>query len=226
MAHFPYRALTFDCFGTLMDWRRGQEEAMASLPELVGHEDAFASLESARMEAEKVLQGGPFLPYREILALSLLEAADAALGIPLSRASALAFADTQAAWPAYPDSKQALQRIAAKAIIGLLSNCDAAPLRHAAAQGLGLSAPLLIPAEAVRSYKPDAGHWQAALRTLDCTAQEVLHVSAYTYYDLAPAHRLGFPVAFLARDGEEAPGHFPLAYQARDLADLADQLGC
>lgn len=226
MTHFPYQALTFDCFGTLMDWRRGQALALKSLPEMAGHEASFQRIEMARMEAEQVLQAGPFLAYREILASSITTAVEVVLRKPLSRNSALAFADAQADWPAYADSRQALARLAPHTTLGLLSNCDAAPLRHAASEGLGLTEPLLIPAEAVRSYKPDAGHWEAALRALDCRPDQVLHVSAYTFYDLAPAHRLGFDLAFLARDEEVAPDHLPLAYQARDLADLADQLGC
>ena len=226
MVHFPYRALTFDCFGTLMDWRRGQAIALQALPELAENAAAFPAIEKARLEAEQILQAGPWLPYREILARSITTAAKQVLGITLSSASSLAFADAQAHWPPYDDSVAALKRLAVHTRIGLLSNCDDAPLRHAAKEGLALENPLLIPAEAVRSYKPDAGHWDAALRALGCRPEEVLHVSAYAFYDLVPAHRLGFSLAFLARDEEVAPTQLPLAYQARDLADLADQLGC
>lgn len=209
-----------------MDWRRGQAIALAALPELADQADVFPAIEKARMEAEQVLQAGPWLPYREVLAQSITTAVQTVLNTPLSRSSSLSFADAQAHWPAYDDSVAALKRLAAHTRIGLLSNCDDGPLRHAASVGLQLEDPLLIPAEAVQSYKPDAGHWQAALRTLDCAPQEVLHVSAYAFYDLVPAHRLGFPLAFLARDEEVAPEQLPLAFQARDMADLADQLGC
>lgn len=209
-----------------MDWRRGQTIALAALPELADQAKAFPAIEKARMAAEQLLQAGSWLSYREILAQSITTAVQEVLRTPLSRSSSLAFADAQAAWPAYKDSVEALKRLAAHTRIGLLSNCDDTPLRHAAKVGLGLEHPLLIPAEAVQSYKPAEGHWLAALRALDCPPEEVLHVSAYAFYDLVPAHRLGFALAFIARDEEVAPEQLPLAYQARDLADLADQLGC
>ena len=69
-------------------------------------------------------------------------------------------------------------------------------------------------------------YWNAALRLLNYSPDKVLHVSAYGFYDLIPASHLGFDVAFIARDSETPPAKLKLAYQAHDLADLADQLGC
>ncbi|MHC4380096.1 MAG: HAD-IA family hydrolase [Planctomycetota bacterium] len=226
MADFPYKALTFDCFGTLMDWRRGQRECLESLPSLEGGDFQAASLDRARMEEEARLQAGPWRPYRQILETSLLRAMKQTTDCTLSLADAQRFGGSMGEWPAYPDSQAALGRLNSHFTLGLLSNADEVDLQNAAKIGLGMIDPLLISSEAVRSYKPDPGHWQAALRRLDCSPTEILHVSAYSYYDLTPAHHLGFALAFLARDEEQAPVQLPLAYQARDLADLADQLGC
>lgn len=178
------------------------------------------------MEEETRLQAGSWRPYRSILADSLRKAVAQTTDRTLSPSDAKAFSLAMGAWPPYPDSREALQRLQAHCTLGLLSNADEVDLRHAASVGLGIPDALLISSEAVHSYKPDPGHWQAALRRLDCSPAEILHVSAYSYYDLTPAHHLGFALAFLARDEEVAPTQLPLAYQARDLADLADQLGC
>jgi len=226
MRDFPYRALTFDCFGTLTDWRRGQQISLQALPELQGFEDRFDALEVERMEEERRIQAGPWRAYHQILSDSIRYAVQKVLKIDLSATSCQSFSRAQADWPAFPDSADALRRLAKHCTIGLLSNCDAQPLRHAATKTLSLVSPLLVPAEAIQSYKPAAKHWQAALRLLDCEAKDVLHVSAYSFYDLVPASRLGFHLAFVQRDDEPTPADLKLAYQARDLTDLADQLGC
>lgn len=209
-----------------MDWRCGQKESLSALPEFHGMEERLEELDAVRMEEEQRIQEGPWRPYAEILADSLRLAAHKLLQIELSAGSCHTFSHAQANWPAFPDSADALQRLAKRCTIGLLSNCDAAPLRFAAIETLGLVAPLLVPSEAIQSYKPAAEHWNAALRLLECPPDRVLHVSAYGFYDLIPASRLGFDVAFIARDSETAPAQLKLAYQARDLADLAGQLGC
>jgi len=209
-----------------MDWRRGQEISLAGLPELQGFEGRFQELDAARMEEEQRIQAGDWRPYHQILANSLRHAALKVLGVELSAGSCQAYSQAQGGWPAFADSADALSRLAKHCTIGLLSNCDATALRHAASETLRLKSPLLVPSEAIQSYKPAANHWQAALRILDCAPERVLHVSAYAFYDLIPASLLGFDVAFLARDQETAPTQLKLAYQARDLADLADQLGC
>ena len=209
-----------------MDWRLGQKKSLSALPELAGLENHFHELDTARMEEERLIQAGTWRPYAEILAESLRLAAQKVLRIELSATSCHTFSQAQVTWPAFPDSAEALQRLAKHCSIGLLSNCDAAPLRFAASETLGLEAPLLVPSEAIHSYKPAAEHWHAALRVLDCRPDQVLHVSAYSFFDLIPASRLGFDVAFIARDSETPPTQLKLAYQARDLADLAGQLGC
>jgi len=226
MSDFPYQALTFDCFGTLINWRRGQKESLSALPELHGLDEHLPELHAVRMEEEQRMQAGPWRPYSEILADSLRLASHRLLRIELSAGSCHAFSQAQAHWPAFPDSADALQRLAKRCTIGLLSNCDAAPLRFAATETLGLESPVLVPSEAIRSYKPAAEHWNAALRLLNYSPDKVLHVSAYGFYDLIPASHLGFDVAFIARDSETPPAKLKLAYQAHDLADLADQLGC
>lgn len=220
-----YAAFTFDCFGTLVDWRRGMREALAALPGARGTEARAAELIAAREEAERELQRGPFLPYREILARSISAAWRSVLGRELPPEQAQAFAAAQARWPAFADTPGALRRMAALAPLALLSNCDPEPLRACAAGQLRAPVAVFVDAARAGSYKPAPGHWRAALEELRLPPERILHVSAYEFYDLRPAHALGFATAFVARDGERPPAGVPLAFQARDLADLADQLG-
>lgn len=224
MRAMDWAAITFDCFGTLVDWRRGTRTALASLPALAPLRARLDEVIAARERAEQELQRGPFLPYREVLARSLQQGCRT-LGLALPRADADAFADSQADWPAFPDTPDALQRLARVAPLGLLSNCDPAPLRACAERTLRAPIALFVDAARAGSYKPAPGHWQVALAALGVPAARVLHVSAYEFYDLRPAHALGCGLAFVARDGERAPAGLPLAHRAADLAELADQLG-
>lgn len=221
----PFDAFTFDCFGTLVDWRRGMREALLRTPDLQGSEARAEALIAAREAAEQDLQRGPFLEYREILTRSISAAWRTVLQRDLPPDQARDFADAQAQWPAFPDSPAALQRLGAMAPLALLSNCDPGPLRDCATLQLKVPQALLIDAARAGSYKPAPGHWRAALAALHLPPARILHVSAYDYYDLRPARALGFAVAFVARDSERPPADLDLAFQARDLADLADQLG-
>lgn len=218
------RAVTFDCFGTLIDWRHGQERVLRQLPSLREHAHALPALMDARELAEQRMQRGPWLPYAEILARSLQEACDEALQIELPGREADAFAAGQLGWPAFPDTAEALGRLTRKLPIGLLSNCDEEVLALCARKHLGVPIPWLISAERARSYKPAARHWELFLEESGLTPAQVLHVSFTRDHDLDPAAALGFPLGFIARRGAPAPEGLPLAVHAKDLADLVDQV--
>lgn len=220
-----WSAFTFDCFGTLVDWRAGMRTALRALPALGADAERVNELIAARERAERELQRAGCAPYREILADSLQVGWRRVLGRSLPRAQAEAFADAQGDWPAFPDAPAALQRLARLAPLALLSNCDPQPLRDCAARQLQAPIACFVDVQRAGSYKPASGHWRAALAELGLAPAQVLHVSAYAFYDLRPAHALGFATAFVARDAERAPEDVPLAYRARDLADLADQVG-
>jgi len=223
MADVPYQALTFDCYGTLVDWRAGMLSALAAQPRLRGHETRFAELLAARDAAERELEGGSYLPYREVLALSLRAASRSVLELDLPDVEAHRFADAQAHWPAFPDSVDALRRLGARFRLAVLSNSDRAPLECTADTVLAGTVTPLVSAEDVRSYKPASAHFEEALRRLALAPEQVLHVSAYPHFDLEPAHALGLPVAFVHRDPAVArPTELPLVAATQDLAALAD----
>jgi len=224
MTYFPFKALTFDCFGTLIDWRQGQKIALKKLPSLGAVDLDFAAINESRLEIEVRMQASSWRHYADILAESIQEAVDKVHKVFVPRAECKQFAASQASWPAFEDSAPALAALAAPYRLGLLSNCDAAALETCAREMLDLRNPLMISSEKVQSYKPGRRHWEAAVHALYCQPKEVLHVSAYKSYDLEPAHQLGFPVAWIQRDHERQPEGVPLAYVATDMIDLAKQL--
>jgi 2-haloacid dehalogenase len=219
-----YRALSFDCFGTLIDWRFGQERILRQLPSLQGQGGALAGIAVAREAIERELENGPWIPYAEVLARSVRQAALEVAAVELSEREAQAFAAGQLGWPAFSDTAAALARLAGRFPIALLSNCDQEVLELAARKHLGIPINWFVSAESVRSYKPAHAHWRRLLELSDLQASEVLHVSFAREYDLEVAQDLGFALGFVSRYGIEAPSDLNLSYQARSLGEFAEQV--
>lgn len=217
-----YDVITFDCYGTLIDWERGIRTALAELSAQVGVAlDAQAALD-AYITTEPQVQAAPFRPYREVLAETARRAA-AEVGWPMDEGTAARFAATLPQWPPFPDTNPALRRIAASYRLGILSNVDDDLLRGTLRQ---LEAPfqVLVTAEQVRSYKPDPGHFLHARERIG--GLRWLHAAQSAFHDIAPAGRLGLPVVWVNRRGEALPAGVPAPLAvAPDLAALADWLG-
>ncbi|HET6201452.1 MAG TPA: haloacid dehalogenase type II [Planctomycetota bacterium] len=218
-------AITFDCYGTLIDWNRGIEAAIAAVPSLRRLSESDRSSVRARREAielERFLSEG-YRPYREILAESLREAArERGIGVPAAEAEA--FAASMGGWPPHPDAREGLRRLRAQFRLGILSNVDRATLAKSVAL-LGVPFDLLVTAEDVRSYKPARAHWDRALAELGLRPSEVLHVSYTADHDLRPAQALGIPTAWVRRGGAALPADVRPRVAVPDLLALADALG-
>jgi 2-haloalkanoic acid dehalogenase type II len=214
-----FDVVTFDCYGTLIDWELGigeslaAEAARAGIP--VSAEDAFR----AYFAAEKEVESGPYRPYRDVLAETATRAAKR-LGWPLAIERAAAFGAGLPAWRPFPDTNPALERLAAAGVrLGILSNVDddllADTRRH-----FTVPFEIVITAERVRSYKPGAAHFLAARERLG--SARWLHAAQSYFHDVVPAKRLGIPSAWINRNGEPAGAEGPPDVELRDLAALAD----
>lgn len=218
------RAVTFDCFGTLIDWQAGQRRVLEQFPSLRGNVHRIPDILAAREQAEVALQVGAWRRYEDILAESVAQACLQACGVELTPAERRAFAAGQLGWPAFPDSPAGLAELATALPVGLLSNCDDLMLRLCAHKHLRAPIALFVSAEQVRAYKPAPVHWGAAAKALALPPAEILHVSFSPFYDLEPAARLGFQLGFLRRyDAPEPPG-LEFAFRAVDLPGLARQV--
>ena len=157
------KAVTFDCFGTLVDWKQGQSRVLRQFPSLESTTDSdLDRVVALRGEVEIDLQTGPWTPYSEVLEGSIREAAQKALGLELTGSECRAFSAGQPGWPLFPDSSSALGRLATAGLkIGLLSNCERGILEHTARAKLELGGALCVSSEELRSYKPASAHWGA-----------------------------------------------------------------
>ena len=203
--------LTFDVFGTVLDWRRGTLEALAR---------AGTPLDATRFDEVidrqgRIEQATPGTPYREVVARSLVEVA----GAPPDAARAIGAAAGE--WPLFPDSAPALRRLSARAPCGATTNSDVAH-GEAVQRQLGFRLAHWWCAEAVGRYKPDPRVWEHAARDAGLAFGPAWwHVSAYADYDLEVARRLGLTTVLVVR-----PHHRPGAADlvVPDLAAVADRV--
>jgi 2-haloacid dehalogenase len=194
-----FDALTFDCYGTLIDWEAGILAALRPLlPAGTATSDDELLVEYANAEA--ALEAGPYLRYREVLGRGLLAVARAHGGDPAADQVAAA-GGSVTAWPPFPDSHDALVKLKTRFRLGVLTNCDD-DLFGASNERLGVEFDWIVTAEQVGSYKPDERNFAALLDRLAADGVDqprILHVAQSLFHDHAPAQRLGFRSVWINR---------------------------
>lgn len=217
----PYRVITFDCYGTLVDWQTGIFEAFRAEAARDGVALERSAVLSSYAEVEPAVQGETFRPYREVLQRTAVEVGRrVGWMIDLDRARFLP--ESLPDWPVFPDTNPALQRMRdAGRTLGILSNVDddliAGTCRH-----LDVEFAFIVTAQQVRSYKPRPAHFAAvAART---AGHSWLHVAQSLYHDVVPAHDRGLPVLWVDRGGEATAEETRPVAVVRDLAAAASWL--
>jgi 2-haloacid dehalogenase len=217
-----FETLTFDCYGTLIDWEQGILAAARRLLQATGEElDGAAILESFAAH-ETALEAGPYRPYRVILE-DVARAIGAEHGIAVSPAEAARFGGSVADWPAFPDASGALARLARRYRLAVITNCDD-DLFAASEHRLGIAFDEVVTAQQVRSYKPSARNFEAMFERLGHPREAILHVAQSLFHDHVPAKALGLMTVWVdRRGGRPGTGATPHAVATPDLvvADLA-----
>ena len=216
-----YDIVTFDCYGTLIDWERGIRDAFSATAAVMGvsvDEECALALYG---EIEPVVQAETFRSYRAVLTETARRVA-ARLGWPLPEARAGFLAESLPNWLPFADTNAALLRLTAAGYrLGILSNVDDGLLawtrRHLAA-----FFEVVVTAEQVGSYKPAPGHFTTARSLIG--GQRWLHAAQSYFHDVGPARALGIPVAWINRKGETSPDGGKPDREFRDLTGLADWL--
>jgi putative hydrolase of the HAD superfamily len=216
-----YDIVTFDCYGTLIDWESGIAEAFLRAAREDGVELRREEVLRAYELVEPVVERERYRLYRDVLIEAAARVAHA-LGWPLAYERCAFLPTSLPDWKPFADTNPALERLRAAGYrLGILSNVDdtllAATRRHFTA---GFD--LIVTAQQVRSYKPDSGHFIAAREAL--RGARWLHAAQSNFHDIVPANALGIPTAWVNRRGETAlPGGRP-THEAKDLAGLAELL--
>ncbi|TMF38441.1 MAG: HAD family hydrolase [Chloroflexi bacterium] len=201
------RWLTFDCFGTLIDWRHG----IRTTGELLfpGHGQAFLDAYIA-LEAE-VESEGSFKRYRAVLTETSRRAARQ-LGLDLKPDDATALVSTIPYWPPFGDVGAALADLRKEGWkFALLTNCDR-DIVALTQRRLPASFDAVVTAEDVSAYKPNPAHFRLFQSTFGASADAWIHVAQSYFHDIKPTHELGITRIWVNRQGE------------RDDPSLADEV--
>jgi 2-haloacid dehalogenase len=222
-----YDALTFDCYGTLIDWETGLTAFLRPLIERhdVHAVDGFLLEFFGRAEAE--LQAGPYRSYRDVLR-GVLRLLGERLAFHPDAETLAAFADSVGEWLPFPDAVRALKSLAGRFQLVVVSNIDD-DLFDLTQARLGINFDAVITAAQVKAYKPDPRVFEAALQRTGVPRERTLHVAQSMYHDIAPASALGFDTVWIDRHagrggGATRPAEATPTWRMRDLAELAAAL--
>jgi 2-haloacid dehalogenase len=204
-----FDVLTFDCYGTLIDWDTGIEAALRrALPELghVGTRDLLAGYAAE----ERPIEAGPYVSYREVLTEAARRIA-AAHGVELSEEAAASVGASVGDWPAFPDSVEALARLKKRFRLGVITNCDD-DLFAASHERLGGVFDWVVTAQQVGSYKPSHRNFEVAFERIGVSQERILHVAQGLFHDHVPANEIGLASVFIDRHHDrEGTGASPIA---------------
>ena len=199
-----FKALSFDCYGTLIDWESGLAEALRPLQQRSGASadeliDAFGPIEHA------VEEDFPQLRYADLLE-KVHERLSRRLGIEPDAEEARAFGQSVGEWPPFPDSAEALGYLKQHFKLIILSNVDRASFARSN-QRLGVEFDHVFTAEEIGSYKPDLRNFEYLLERLGevgIAKGELLHTAQSLFHDHVPANRLGIASAWIDRRHDKA----------------------
>jgi 2-haloacid dehalogenase len=192
-----YEALTFDCYGTLIDWEAGILAGLRPVLAARGHKPADDELLEVFAGFEAAAEAGPYLRYRDILGRCLRQAA-ARYGVDPDDEEVTAFSDSVGEWPAFPDSAAALAQLHGRFRLGVITNCDDDLFARSAAR-LRTSFDWVVTAQSVGSYKPDPRNFEVAFERLELPRERILHVAQSLFHDHVPAKRLGLTTVWIDR---------------------------
>jgi 2-haloacid dehalogenase len=189
--------LMFDCYGTLIDWERGILAALR--PVLAGHDLTVSDDQILELygELEAAAEAGPYQPYHAVLA-AVMDGFGARFGFTPTTAERAALAASVGDWPAFPDTVEALQALARRFQLVILSNIDD-DLFALSARRLQTDFAAVITAQQVGSYKPNRANFRFALQRLGVPATQVLHVAQSLFHDIVPAKELGLTAVWVDR---------------------------
>lgn len=211
MTH-EFDIVTFDCYGTLIDWESGIAEAFAAEGASESRENLLRMYAATEAEVERER----YRPYRDVLAETATRVARS-----LGWTSNGAFlAESLARWKPFDDTNAALEKLRASGLaLGILSNVDD-DLLTATRRHFTVDFELVVTAQQVGSYKPSHGHFVTAKHHIG--ARRWLHAAQSNFHDIVPANHLGIPTAWVNRRSETpSPGGIP-TFEVRDLTELAE----
>jgi 2-haloacid dehalogenase len=209
------RVITFDCYGTLINWETGILNALR--PILNAHKVELPDLELLRLygEIEAEVESGEFAPYREVLC-RVVSGFGSRLGFVPTQAEQQSLPESLADWVPFPDTINALHQLKTRFKLGIISNVDD-DLFAATARRLQTDFDYVITAGQARAYKPSKKIFELAKQRLGAEPGSWLHAGQSIYHDVIPAKSIGIATAWVNR-----PSIRPGAGAAKQASGVPD----
>ncbi len=211
--------LSFDCYGTLIDWETGLLGYLRPLLRSKGHALSDARILNLYSEFEPLAQSGRYRCYREVLAQVVRDFARE-LRVSVSAAEAAGLAESIRDWQPFEDTVAALRRLQSRYRLAVLSNIDDDLFAYTSPK-LTVCFDAVVTAQQVHSYKPSFNNFEALLRRFQIPRERLLHVAASQYHDVVPAHALEIATVWVNRRQGKAAAATKLVPAHPDL-EVAD----
>jgi len=197
-----FEVLTFDCYGTLIDWETGILSALHRVLAAHGKKIEDATMLKLYGDFEQSAEAGPFRPYRDVLE-SVVRQFGVELGFNPSEEEMRSLPGSLPTWKPWPDTVGALQRLKSRFRLAILSNIDDDLFATTRPQ-LGVAFDDVITAQQAQAYKPSMKMFELALSRVQAPAHRVLHVGQSFHHDVIPAQALGLATVWVNRPSARA----------------------
>ena len=228
-----YRALTFDCYGTLIDWEAGIADALRPVMRAHGIRVSDAELMNLYSEIERAGKSGEYRRYREVLRATVRGICTRLEFVP-SMSEIECLAESLGSWQPFPDTVDALRRFQSRYRLCIVSNVDD-DLFAGTARTLDVDFDYIVTAEQAGSYKPSHSNFALAIQRMGIPKERVLHVAESVKLDIEAAKGFGMDAVWVNRhagleregsaSGNPSDGQSGADIEVPDLKTLAELMG-
>jgi 2-haloacid dehalogenase len=215
-----FTAISFDCYGTLIDWESGILPVLRGVLARHGQVLSDAEMLEHYGEFEAEAESGPYQSYREVLR-SVVRAFAGRFHFEGTSEEIESLHESVSEWRPFPDTEAALREIQKNYKLVVISNIDD-DLFAQTQKRLNVEFDAVITAEQARSYKPSLNNFQLALRKLGISPERWLHVGQSVYHDVVPAQSLGISTVWVNRKSARPGVGAVRASEGRPDLEVAD----
>jgi 2-haloacid dehalogenase len=219
-----FSVITFDCYGTLINWEVGILGALQPILKKHGRNLSDPGVLELYSSFEPQIQSGEYKPYREVLAEIVRRFGQKLVFTPTQQ-EIDSLAESIKDWPPFPDTTAGLRKLKTKYKLAIISNIDDDLLAYSL-RLMGVPFDHLITAQQAKSYKPSHNNFNLALKKIGLPKEKVLHAAESLYHDVAPTNELGIANVWVNRRGGK-PGATkdvaaPPGMEVPDIKTLAE----